>query len=135
MAKLGQEVLLKCDEKLFAGITSHKGGWDRDMHETTNMNTPNNGKSFKPGRISGDFSIDAITEEGSDNMLDYYALQQIFIDGKECTIIRGGAETGEKYEEFKAFVKSVNKDDSDNSIETGSITFQPEGVPAIKTVA
>lgn len=135
MAKLGQEVLIKFNDKLFAGITSHKGGWDRDMHETTNMNTPNKGKSFIPGRMSGDLSVDMITEEGSAEMLGYYDLLELFKVGTKATVYRGGSETGDKYEEYEAYIKSINKDDADNSIETGSITFQPEGEPEVKTVA
>lgn len=133
--KLGEELLIKFKDKIFAGITSHDGGWDRDMVETTNMNTPNKGRSYRPGRISGDLSIEVIEiKDESATTLDYYALLKEFKTGVAGTIIRGGSEPGEEYEEFDAFVKSVNKKASDNTLVTGSVTFQPQGVPDVKTV-
>lgn len=142
--KFGEDVLFKTTKKndeaadmLFAGITKHDASWEREAVEITTLNEKQNGKRYKLGKFSGSGSAEVNYIAKADDptkYLDYYALMKIFKKGDRLTFYCGGTETGESYEEFTGFVKSINRSFQAGAIVTGSISFQYEGEPEIKEV-
>ena len=142
--KNGEELLLEFTVEgikyLYAGATDHDAGFDRDMKEITDMETPAEAREYMGGRIGHTLDVNALHKPGTDEAegqkhLDYYTALELFKAGTLITVNRGGKEQGEKYITATYLIKSVKKSAKDGEPVTESLSLQGTGDFDICTVA
>jgi hypothetical protein len=135
--KVGQEILLKVQDKLIAGITSHDFQAAVDMLETTNMNTTGKNRTFISGRSNLTMSCEALhdPQAGVATMNDFFSLLAIATAGTPATLYWGGSAAGDKYIEASGLINSISNKSQDNAVPNWSCSFQVSGDFEVKTVA
>ena len=128
--RIYSDVVIKLEDKLFAGITSFDFQASVNMIATTNMNTANRATTNKAGRISRTVQIEGIHNPESSNptMQDYWALEALVQSGAEATILVGDVTTPGSYLTFEGLINSLGFKTQDDGVVNISASFTGTGV-------
>ena len=125
-----KDLILKIGNKLMAGLTSWDWQTSVDSLETTNFQTANDRKTFKPGRVGETISLEGIHDpnKGATTMQDFWDLRSMVKNRTIATIrIYENYTTNGKYTEFTGFVSNLSKKAQDNAVINISASFQITG--------
>ena len=125
-----KDVVLLIGTKAMAGLSSFDYQTAVDMIETTNMNTADAEKTFKPGRKNRTVSIEGIHDpnKGTTTMQDYWALDTL-IEAETASVIRiyEDDSTNGKYVEMSGYINNIGIKNQDNAAVNISAAFQISG--------
>jgi hypothetical protein len=129
MERIYSDVVIKLEDKLFAGITSFDFQTQVNMIATTNMNTANRATTNKAGRISRTVQIEGIhaPESGSPTMNDFWALEALVQSGADATIMVGDVTAPGNYLTLEGLINSLGFKTQDDGVVNISASFTGTG--------
>lgn len=133
--KKGEEIILKIEDQLFAGITSHDFDYSRDMIETTDMNTASGTRTYTVGRGGATMSVEGLHKPGESGKDDFFTLLAAAQAGSEVSLYRGSENATEKYLTMQCLISGVSNKSSDNQAANYSCNLQVTGAITISTVS
>lgn len=127
--RIYSDVIVKLEDKVFAGITSFDFQAQVNMIATTNINTANRATTFKAGRITRTFSIEGIhdPEAGSPTQQDFWALEALVQSGAAGTVMVGDVTTPGKYMTFEGLLNNLSFKTQDDGVVNISASFNGTG--------
>lgn len=133
--KKGEEVIIKIEDQLFAGITSHDFDFSVDMIETTDMNTASGQKTYTAGRGGATLSVEGLHKPDVSGEDDFFTLLATAQAGTAVTVYRGSETATEKYLSMECLISGVSNKAADNQAANYSANLQVTGAITISTVS